>query len=157
MHGPYNIKENQTSKKTSSLKVIPWPSIAACGIKTRSSLARSHKNEDALIRWQVHKLLSSAMHQRCSTLVKPSRNLCSNKLNIYVLKDKTVYQYSETNVTHFLFSLLRIKTSTCFEHYMLILRRRPTSGTWYIACVLCQLAAPGLEWKWSKHVEVLNS
>jgi hypothetical protein len=34
---------------------------------------------------------------------------------------------------------------TCFEHYLLILRRRYTNGTWYIACVLCQLAAPGLE------------
>jgi hypothetical protein len=30
---------------------------------------------------------------------------------------------------------------TCFEHYLLILRRRYTSGAWYIACVLCQLAA----------------
>src|SRR5215510_4853481 len=29
--------------------------------------------------------------------------------------------------------------STCFEHYLLILRRRYTNGTWYIACVLCQL------------------
>jgi hypothetical protein len=32
--------------------------------------------------------------------------------------------------------------STCFEHYLLILRRRFTNGTWYIACVLCQMAAP---------------
>jgi hypothetical protein len=22
-----------------------------------------------------------------------------------------------------------------------------TNGTWYVECVLCQLAAPGLEWK----------
>jgi hypothetical protein len=28
-----------------------------------------------------------------------------------------------------------------FEHYLLILRMRYTNGTWYIACVLCQLAA----------------
>jgi hypothetical protein len=35
---------------------------------------------------------------------------------------------------------------TCFEHYVLILRRRRTNGTWCIACMLCQLAAPGLEW-----------
>jgi hypothetical protein len=34
--------------------------------------------------------------------------------------------------------------STCFERYLLILRSRYTSGTWYIACVLCQLAAPEL-------------
>jgi hypothetical protein len=32
-------------------------------------------------------------------------------------------QYGETNVVHFLFSLLRIKGSTCFEHYLLILMR----------------------------------
>jgi hypothetical protein len=86
-----------------------------------------------------------------------------------------VNQYSKTNVTHISFNLLRIKASIyfkhyflilrrrytsgtwyiacvlsvgctlCFEHYLLILRRRYTSGTWYIACVLCQLAAPGLQ------------
>jgi hypothetical protein len=33
--------------------------------------------------------------------------------------------------------------STCFERYLLILRKRYTSGTWYTACVLCQLAAAG--------------
>jgi hypothetical protein len=49
---------------------------------------------------------------------------------------------SETNVMHFLFSLLKLRTSTCFEHYLLIHRRRYTSATWYIACMLCQLAAP---------------
>jgi hypothetical protein len=39
-----------------------------------------------------------------------------------------------------------LSTSTCFEHYLLIFRRNSTNGTWYIAYVLCQLAAPGLEW-----------
>jgi hypothetical protein len=60
---------------------------------------------------------------------------------------KSLYtcQYNETNVMQFLFNLLRIKAYTCFEHYLLILSRRYTSGTWYIACVLCQLAAPGLK------------
>jgi hypothetical protein len=53
-----------------------------------------------------------------------------------------VCQCNETNVMHFLFSLLRINASTCFERYLLIFRRRCISGTWYIACVLCQLAAP---------------
>jgi hypothetical protein len=53
-----------------------------------------------------------------------------------------IYYYHETNVMHFLFNLLRIKASTCFEHYLLNLRRCYTNGTWYIACVLCQLAAP---------------
>jgi hypothetical protein len=55
-----------------------------------------------------------------------------------------VYQYSETNVMHFLLNLLGIKASKCFEHYLLILRRRYTNDTWYTACVLCQLAAPGV-------------
>jgi hypothetical protein len=40
------------------------------------------------------------------------------------------------------------RASKCFEHYFLILRRRYTNGIWYTACVLCQLAAPGLEWDW---------
>jgi hypothetical protein len=34
--------------------------------------------------------------------------------------------------------------STCFEHYVLILKRRFTNGTWYTACVLCQLTAAGM-------------
>jgi hypothetical protein len=38
-----------------------------------------------------------------------------------------------------------LRSSICFEHYLLILRRRYTNGTWYIACVFCQLAATGLE------------
>jgi hypothetical protein len=60
-----------------------------------------------------------------------------------IKRNKTVSHYNETNVMHFLFNLLRIKASTCLEHYLLILWRRNTSGTWYIAFVLCQLAAPG--------------
>jgi hypothetical protein len=53
------------------------------------------------------------------------------------------YQYNETYMMHFLFSVLRINASICLAHYLLILRRRytRTNGTWYIACVLCQLAA----------------
>jgi hypothetical protein len=35
--------------------------------------------------------------------------------------------------------------SACFEHYLLIFRRLCTNDTWYIACLLCQLAAPGLK------------
>jgi hypothetical protein len=54
-----------------------------------------------------------------------------------------VYQYSKTNVMHFLFNLLRIKGLLCFEHYLLIFRRRCANSTWHIACVLCLLAAPG--------------
>jgi hypothetical protein len=59
-----------------------------------------------------------------------------------VLKD-WIYQYHRTNVMHFLFSLLRMNASTCFEHYLLIPRRRATSNTWYVACMLCKLAAAG--------------
>jgi hypothetical protein len=33
------------------------------------------------------------------------------------------------------------RASTSIEHYLLILRRRYTNSTCYIACVLCQLAA----------------
>jgi hypothetical protein len=51
-------------------------------------------------------------------------------------------QYSKTNVMHFLFNLLRIKGLYMLEHYLLILRRYYINGTWYIVCVLCQLAAP---------------
>jgi hypothetical protein len=37
------------------------------------------------------------------------------------------------------------RACTCFEHYLLILRRWSTNGTWYIGCV-CQLAVPRLQW-----------
>jgi hypothetical protein len=47
-------------------------------------------------------------------------------------------QYSETNVIHFLFILFRINASACFEHCLLILRRRLTSCTWCIA--LCYVS-----------------
>jgi hypothetical protein len=38
---------------------------------------------------------------------------------------------NKTYVMHFLFDLLRINTFTCYEKYLLILRRRRTSETWY--------------------------
>jgi hypothetical protein len=54
-----------------------------------------------------------------------------------------MHQYSNTNVTtHFSFNSLKIKTSPFFEHYLLILRRHFPSATWYIACVLHELAEP---------------
>jgi hypothetical protein len=37
-----------------------------------------------------------------------------------------------------------LRASTCFEHYLLSLRRHCTNSTWYTVCVLRQLAAPGL-------------
>jgi hypothetical protein len=73
------------------------------------------------------------------------KSFLSDYITVHVtskLKD----QYSKTNVTHFSVNLVKIKACTCFEYYVLILRSRFTNGTSYIECVLCQLAAPGLEW-----------
>jgi hypothetical protein len=57
----------------------------------------------------------------------------------------TVYQYNETNVMHFLFSLLRIKDPYTFRallaHPQEVLNERHL----YIACVQCQLAVPRLQ------------
>jgi hypothetical protein len=41
---------------------------------------------------------------------------------------------------------VRVMSVGCTRVGVELLRRRYTNGTWYIACVLCQLAAPGLEW-----------
>jgi hypothetical protein len=35
-----------------------------------------------------------------------------------------------------------LRASTCFEHYLLISRRRYTNGTWNTVCVLRQVIAP---------------
>jgi hypothetical protein len=48
---------------------------------------------------------------------------------------------------HFLFNLLGIKGLYTFRASLAHPQEALTSGTWYIACVLCQLAAPGLNWK----------
>jgi hypothetical protein len=61
------------------------------------------------------------------------------------MKNIIVIQYSETNVMHFLLNLLRIKGLYMFRASLAHSQERCTNGTWYIACVLCQLAAPGLE------------
>jgi hypothetical protein len=44
---------------------------------------------------------------------------------------------------HFLYSVYyELTFSACFEHYLLIFRRRCVNNNWYrIACVLCLLAA----------------
>jgi hypothetical protein len=52
-----------------------------------------------------------------------------------------VHQYSETNVMHFLFNLLRINGLYMFRPLLAHPQEALHSGTWYIACVLCQLAA----------------
>jgi hypothetical protein len=48
-----------------------------------------------------------------------------------------------------------LMASTCFEHYLLILKRCFTSNTWYTACVLFQLAASGLKWNWNSSILTL--
>jgi hypothetical protein len=43
---------------------------------------------------------------------------------------------------HFLYSIYyELTASTCFEHYLLIFRRRCTNNNWYFVCMLCLLAA----------------
>jgi hypothetical protein len=58
----------------------------------------------------------------------------------------TVYQYSETNVMHFLFNVLRIKGPDIFRALLDDPQKELHNSTWYIACVLSLLAAPGMEW-----------
>jgi hypothetical protein len=51
-------------------------------------------------------------------------------------------QYSKTIEMHFLYSVYCGLTScTCFEHYLLILRRSFTNNNWHITCVLSLLVA----------------
>jgi hypothetical protein len=56
-----------------------------------------------------------------------------------------LHQYSETNVMHILFNLLRIKGLSMFRALLAHPQEALKSDTFYIACVLCQLAAPGLK------------
>jgi hypothetical protein len=43
---------------------------------------------------------------------------------------------------HFLYSVYyELTASTCFEHYLLIFRRRRTNSNWYLACMLCLFVA----------------
>jgi hypothetical protein len=59
------------------------------------------------------------------------------------LNSSTAYQDNETNVINVYSVYYKLEASPCFEHYLLIFRRRCSNGTWYIACVICQSAAPG--------------
>jgi hypothetical protein len=60
------------------------------------------------------------------------------KATRYTLKDVNC-QYSETNVMHFLFSLLRNKSLYMFRALLAHPQEALQSNTWYTACVLCQL------------------
>jgi hypothetical protein len=52
----------------------------------------------------------------------------------------------------FLYSVYNELTAfTCFEHYLLIFRRRYLNSNWYIACVLCRVAATGAEVEHTLH------
>jgi hypothetical protein len=47
---------------------------------------------------------------------------------------------------HFLYSVYYELTAfTYFEHYLLNFRRRNTNNNWYVACLLCLLAATRFE------------
>jgi hypothetical protein len=59
-----------------------------------------------------------------------------------------IYKYSRIYKMHCLYSVYcELTASTCFEHYLLIFRRRCINNNWYTACILCRLAATrvGLE------------
>jgi hypothetical protein len=58
-----------------------------------------------------------------------------------ILVTITGFRYNETNVMHFSFNLLGIKGLYMFRTLLAHPQEALTSGTWYIACVLCQLAA----------------
>jgi hypothetical protein len=52
------------------------------------------------------------------------------------------HQFSKTNELQCLYSVYyELTASTCFEHYLVIFRRRCINNNWYIARVLCRLAA----------------
>jgi hypothetical protein len=45
---------------------------------------------------------------------------------------RTLFQHCRTNRMHFLYPLYyELTASTCFEHYLLIIRRRYTNSNWY--------------------------
>jgi hypothetical protein len=59
---------------------------------------------------------------------------------------------------HFLYSVYyELTASTCFEHYLLILRRLSKKNNWYIACVLCLLAATRVEVELQVHSKLASS
>jgi hypothetical protein len=53
-----------------------------------------------------------------------------------------VNQYSQTNVKLFSFNFVKNKGLYLFRALLAHPQEVQYSGTWYIVCVLCQLAAP---------------
>jgi hypothetical protein len=68
---------------------------------------------------------------RTSTVSGLISNLLTNQFN----------QYSDTNEMNFLIILLRTKGLYMFRALLAHPQEALRNGTWYIACVLCQLAA----------------
>jgi hypothetical protein len=64
------------------------------------------------------------------------------ELGRHAIKNKAIFSIIKRKWCNFYSVNQGLRFSTCFKHYLLILRRRYTNETWYIACVLCQLAAP---------------
>jgi hypothetical protein len=82
------VSNVQLIKDTSTLKMIPSPSLTGCGTNIGHASPQHRRTktyEYRLRRLQVHKELSSAMHQICLTVLKPSRNLCAIKFNVHKL------------------------------------------------------------------------
>jgi hypothetical protein len=67
--------------------------------------------------------------------------------DILLTMHRSIYQYSKTNMMHFLFSLLRVKGLYMFRALLAQLQELLHKWHWVSVCMLCQLAAPGLEWK----------
>jgi hypothetical protein len=61
-------------------------------------------------------------------------------------------QYGKTSEMHFLYAVYYELTAfTCFEHYLLIFRRRSTNNNRYFAYVLCLFAATWIGVEIMKH------
>jgi hypothetical protein len=59
-----------------------------------------------------------------------------------VQRSMYVYQYIRTDRMHCWYAVYcELTVSTCFEHYLLIFRRRYINSNWYTVWVFCRLAA----------------
>jgi hypothetical protein len=68
-----------------------------------------------------------------------------------------VYQYNETNMMHFSFSLFRIKGLYMFQPLLAHLQKALHNSIWYIACVLCQLAVARLQWNCNCATDIIST
>jgi hypothetical protein len=71
----------------------------------------------------------------CLLFLFPVKGSC-NRANIRE-QDNNSDQYCKANEMHFLYSVhYELTASTCFEHYLLIFRRRCTNNNRYMYCLL---------------------